>query len=528
MSSVESRIALPLVQEQRFLNPDLGIEEDFRRIYTLNNYHVGLSENHEGIYSDTARKNTLAVVGIALGDEGKGRIVDNSIETLLANPTIEYVYVIRFQGGSNAGHTVEDDTGIKLALHQVPSSVMYPQALGIMDRGMAIHVEDLQTEVSYVEDATRSLKGRLFLATDAIHITDLERAEEALNNELTEQSKGGTGRGIAPAYAHNLDRRGKKIADLLDASWEEIFSKKYDDYEKVFTTHGKQLSDVLVPDFRKTVRTGKSRTRTVGDKEQFLKRLAKARSWLLKRDMAQNTFLLHRDVFLDPAAGVVFEGSQAAGLDPWLGTRPDTTSSNTRVSGIEEGTGFWKRRNVDQAVGIMKVPYTSSVGARRMPTHIDLPRDLRDLPADATTDQRWAATVREDAGEYGTTTGRPRDINFLDLAFISFNARAADIDMIAVTHLDIAREEDTIKICTHYTDKDGNLVPYQSGLQYQKDVVPQYVEVPGWDGEACQNATTLAELPENAVKFLAFLQARIGYPIVAATTGPRRSNFIEF
>ena len=148
------------------------------------------------------------------------------------------------------------------------------------------------------------------------------------------------------------------------------------------------------------------------------------------------------------------------------------------------------------------------------------------MPHDATIDQKRAAYIREEAHEYGTTSGRPRDILHLDLEMIRYNCRMAGVEALAGTHLDIAREGENIKVCTHYTDLSGNRVPYQPGLRYLKDVIPNYIELPGWDGKKAAKAKSTKVLPENAKKFLAFVQGTTGYPIVAVTTGPARKNFV--
>jgi hypothetical protein len=150
-----------------------------------------------------------------------------------------------------------------------------------------------------------------------------------------------------------------------------------------------------------------------------------------------------------------------------------------------------------------------------------------DLDENATQDQRVGARIRRDAHEFGTTTGRPRDINFLDLEFMRYNARMSGIEVLAATHLDIARADEPIKVCTHYT-KDGKVVPYQPGLAYQEGVTPHYIELPGWDGKACSKARTMEDLPDNALRFLAFIQARTGLPFVAATTGAKRDSMVKF
>jgi len=526
--------------------------QDFRRIYEQNTTTLGLPQKYNGIFSHLSRQNTVSIVGIALGDEGKGRIVDNTIETLLEKKGVKHVYVIRFQGGNNAGHTVEKN-GTKLALHLIPSFVFYEKAFGLMDRGMVVHVEDLRTEVSYVEDVVGSLTKRLFLSDDAILCTDLERAEEFLNTYIEEGSKGGTGRGIGPSYAHHYDKTGLRISDLLESDWQKKLEKRFLTYQKIFSTFDLTLSDIEVPDFQTTVQNKKASKRKVGSKQLFLKRLSDARNWLIKRNFVVNSFPLHIQVSSDPSIGIIFEGAQAAGLDVWTGTRPDVTSSNTTTYGIREGTGFWHVHDIDKRIGIIKLPYTSSVGARKMPTHINLSSTspspkinnagsqnsplllgegqgevITNDQGQLTKDQTWALWIREAAHEYGTTTGRPRDITFLDLPFLRYNIRMSGVEMLIGTHLDTARDEDTIKVCTHYVNKNGQNIPYQPGLHYLTDVVPKYIELPSWDGARCQKAKTKRELPKKALQFLSFIQLQTQTPIIAATTGPDRKHIVYF
>lgn len=522
-----TRVSLPRLQELRFRSPHEGIEKSLDRIYQRNQIELGWPTDAQHLFEGIARKNTVAVIGAALGDEGKGRIVDNKIQCLLNMPDVKIVDVIRFNGGNNAGHTIEKD-GVKLALHVVPSGVMYEETVGIMDRGEIIHPEDLQTEVIYAENKVGDLRGKLILSEEAILCTDLERAEETLNGIKRGEARGGTGRGISPAYAHHYDRQGLEIQHLMKDNWREILSEQYDMYGKMLGAFDMNSSETEIPDYKATLKEGKEIKRKVGNKEEFLDRLETAREWILDRNMVSNTFQIHKEIFSDMKHGVLFESAQAGGLDAWLGTRPDVTSSNTRASGIEEGTAFWRPQDIQDRIGVFKITYTSSVGARDMPTDTHLSKKTNDLPENATSDQIRAAWIRDEANEKGTTTGRWRDIDNLDLALINYNIRMSGIEMLAGTHLDIARKDENIKVCTHYTDSKSNFVPYQPGLKYQEGAVPHYVELPSWDGQSCRRAKSINDLPENAVKFLAFIQARTGVPIVAVTTGPARENFIPF
>lgn len=516
------------VRKKNFLTVvEKNIQKDLNRIYKRNQVILGWPKGKLRMFDKYARKNSVAIVGAALGDEGKGRLIDNAINTLLHKKGIKGIYIIRFQGGNNAGHTVEREN-ITMALHVVPSGIFYSKAISIMDRGMIIHPEDLQVEINYVEDAVGSMQDRIFLSDDAILCTDLERAEEQLNGVKEGKSKGGTGRGIGPAYAHHYDKTGLRIADLMEENWQEKLENRYDRYTKEFDAYNLKLAEINVPDFYTIKKKKIPAVRMVGDKKIFIDRLRKVRSWLIRRNIVTNTFLLHQKIANDPDIALVIEGAQATGLDSWIGTRPDVTSSNTSAFGIREGTAFWRPYDIANRIGVIKIPYTSSVGVRRMPTHVDLPKDLADLPADASEDQKWAAFIRKTAHEYGTTTGRPRDINKLDLAFLTYNARMAGIETLAVTHADLSRETDKIKVCTHYTDHQGNYIPYQPGLRFITNYVPQYITLPGWDGEACRKAKKMKDLPVNCLKFMAFIQARTGFPVVAATTGPERNSLVTF
>lgn len=524
MSKAETAFSLHSRQRELLLNPRPA-EEQYDLIYNKGQLPLGWPLGAQRLFAELARRYTVAIVGVALGDEGKGRLVDNKIEELLEIPGVEKVAVIRFQGGNNSGHTLQIN-GESVGLHQVPSGVMYEETIGIMDRGMVVHPEDLMTEIGYIENKVGDTRGKLLLSADATLVTDLERAEEDLNNIKQKKTAGGTGRGISPAYAHYIDRLGLNIHDLMADNWRETLGAQYDRYVKEFSVFGIDLATAFVPDFKKSKQTKKKEVREVGGREEFLDRLEAARTQIVERDMVRDLFVYHRSVYQDLRFGVLIEGAQAAGLHRDLGTRPDVTSSDTSIDGIKVG-GVWQAQDFLEKIGVFKVTYSSTVGNRRMPTHIDLPKNLADLPADATDDQKRAAYIREEAKEFGTTTGRPRDILNLDLENMRFNCWAAGIEVLVGTHLDIAREGEVIKVCTHYTNQAGERVPYQPGLRFQEGVIPHYIELPGWDGEAVARAKGIEELPDNALRFLAFIQGTTGYPIVAVTTGPARENFIS-
>lgn len=519
-------------QVQLFFNPSRGLKEDYDRAYHHNLIEVGWPAGVVPLFDPRVKENTCAVVGAALGDEGKGRIVDNKVTSLLEIPEVQLVQVIRFQGGNNAGHTVEGNDGRKIDGHLVPSFYLYEAAVGIIDQGVIVH-QDLETEVGYIEDRVGDVGGRLIVSENAILATDLERAEEGLNKlKSSGKTDGGTGRGIGPSYGHHTDRSGTVVADLIGRQWREIFSNRYDQYQRDFAAWGLSLSDTEVPDFEKSRVTHTNETRSLGTKAEYLDRLEHFRDWLSARDFVRNTYCMHRDAYNNPSIAKLFEGAQGAGLDVWLGTRPDVTSSNTSVYAVREGTGVYIAENIEEKIGVFKLTYTSDVGTmRHLPTQIELAREIRkasDLAPGATDDEKYGANVRDEGHEFGTTTGRPRSISFLDFEIMRYNARMSGIETLVATHIDIARKNRPIKVCTHYTDARGNVVPYQPGLKYLAEVNPNYLVLPGWDGEACRSAKSLDKLPENAQKFLSFVQARVGYPIVGVTSGPSRDNLLIF
>lgn len=511
----------------RMLDPIPFIATDYQRIYEEKQILIGMPGGVELAMGYLARENTVAIIGAQFGDEGKGRILDNVLETSLKNTGVKLAHVVRFQGGANAGHTVYTPDGEKIALHQIPSSINSELAIGIMDSGMSIHMGDLITEIEDAEKAG-DLRQRLILSRDAHLITDLERAEEVLNRRRSGgNSDGGTGRGISPAYGNALTRTGKQIKDLMAEDWKTVFGKRYDRYVKEFDVHGYSLSDMDVPDLRKTRDNGKAETRKLGTKEEFLDRLEETRNWYIKRDesqpdkpsMIQNTFVIHRDAFNNPSIAYLFEGAQAVGLHHALGRLPDVTSSDTTVYGILPGTKLWKPGDIKMVMGVGKLTYMSSVGAVKM---------ITDAEED---DPEYVQWVRDKAHEYGTTTGRPRDICSLDLALMRYNIRVGGIEALAMTHLDIARKNVPIKVCTHYERVNENgkteVVPYQPGIEYQEGVTPIYIELPGWDAQEAQNANSIDDLPLEALQFLSFIQAQTATPIVAVTNGPERDRYIE-
>lgn len=255
--------------ERRALRPYEGVAEDFDRIYNRGEMTVGSPALAQELFTRAATEpSRTVIIGGQLGDEGKGRLVDNEIDSMLNLRNVRRVNVIRFQGGNNAGHTVQREIteagvtrDVKLALHTVPSGVMYPEAIGIIDAGVVVNPEDLQTEVGYVEaePSIGDIRDKLYVSENAVLNTDLERVMEWANTLLTHNATGGTSRGIGPSYAGHYDRTGLKLRDFMDEKWRDLLGKKYEQLEATLkAVHGKELATAEVPDFAATVREKKA------------------------------------------------------------------------------------------------------------------------------------------------------------------------------------------------------------------------------------------------------------------------------
>lgn len=556
-------------QEQLYWDPEFQLKKDLHEIYDLGHVEVGWPEGAKRMFDAYARAHSAGFVGLMFGDEGKGRIVDDKLKQLLSVDGVKMAYVVRWNGGSNAGHSLESEQG-RFAVHQVPSGILYPEAIGVMDKGMVINPENLKIEIEDIEEKVGDLRGKLVLSEEAILNTDLERAEEVVNRMLSGgKSDGGTSMGISPSYSHSYDRTGLNTKDLFEESqtgemsWRDKLGERYDRYEKIFKALGYDLKDIEVPDLRATRTNKKATPRKVGTKDEFLDRLEMVRTWFADRDqymadrkMITNTYLLHHEIFNDLSKGLILEGAQGIGLHPWIGNRPDVTSSDTTLYGPISGTGVYRPQDIADRMGVFKLTYTSKVPQQDMPTAIHLPpKDLlpKVLPNSKenkiiwkqfiednrkyfTRDQIHALWIIMAAGEFGTTTGRLRGIQHLDMEVMKYHARMGGLEVLGATHMDIAKideetgEPEPILVCTHYT-KNGKVVSYQPGLEHQKGVEPHFELLPGWDGQKVASASSVEDVARdapNALKFLSFIQRRTGLPIVVATTGPKRGQLIPF
>lgn len=453
----------------------------------------------------STRKHSIAVEGGAFGDEGKGRIVDVLCSQFAQGGAPLCVY--RWNGGANAGHTVVAH-GVKISLHQLPSGVLTENADVILGKGMVLHPGDLVTEIEEVHAKFGAVPARLHIDEMAVLSLDTHRALEGALREWESGGKGATGRGISPAYADVLLRHPVRARDLAAPDWRERLGKHYDLYAAFIRGLGGDLAAAVVPLLRRS-----DSPHRVGDRAAFLDGLAPQRATL--KPYIQSVYNMVRERWHDDATAWVFEGAQAVGLDPRFGIYPDITASDPTFGGILHSTeGVVFPEDIAVRAGAIKATYTSSVGTRRPPTLMDPP---------------LAARIREDAHEYGATTGRPRDIAYIDLPCLRFYARVSGMTHVILTHLDICYPEVPIQVCTHYVHAEtGDVTDYRPDQQVLDSVRPFYIELPAWDGKAIQDAQTLAALPTPALQYVDFLAQALGVTPIYGTTGPSREALVSW
>lgn len=445
------------------------------------------------------RHNSAVVVGGILGDEGKGRVTDELITHFLKKFKKAIVY--RDNGGANAGHTVQVGNK-KIALHQLGSGILHNNCTIILGKEMVLHPEDLVSEILAVEKLKESkVTNQLIIDEMAVLALDTHRAFESTLKIYNGSGKGSTGRGISPAYADIIYRHPLRMRDLKKRNWKTLFEKHYDLYEKLNAGFNQKLKDIKV-----TRVAGKPVN--VGTKEKFISRLEQDRK-ILKNYILNVHELLEKN--WNGKTPIVFEKAQALGLDKRWGIYPDVTASNCAPDGIHSSTeGIVNPDKINIKLAVIKSTYTSSVGSRKLPTMME---------------KKLAHKIREDANEYGSTTGRPRDIAYLDIPMLSYLCRVGKIEDMVFTHMDIAYKNTPIKICIHY-EINGQKVEYRPDQEFLNLVKPIYKEFKSWNVEKLRAAKTFSELPKSAQVFIKYICKQTETNPFMLTSGPERNAMI--
>ena len=416
------------------------------------------------------------ILGLQWGDEGKGKIVDVLTE--------DYNIIARFQGGPNAGHTLEFD-GIKHVLHTIPSGIFHDNKLNIIGNGVVIDPVILKTEIDKLHELDVDLSNKLMISRKAHLILPTHRLIDKAS-ELSKGKKkiGSTLKGIGPTYMDKTGRNGLRVGDLELDGWEEKFNnltKKHlnliDNFNVDFDFNIQKLSD----DFTESIK--------------FLKKIK----------FIDSEHFLNRSI--DEGKKVLGEGAQGSLLDIDFGTYPYVTSSNTTSAGACTGLGIAPNK-INKVYGIFKA-YTTRVGSGPFPT------ELFD-----STGERMAKI----GNEFGATTGRPRRCGWLDLVSLKHSITVNGVTDLIMMKGDVLSGIDKIKVCTKY-NYNGEVVDYMPFSIMDENIEPIYEEINGWEEDITQ-AKSYNDLPLNFKNYVAFLEDKLNLKIKIVSVGPDRKQTI--
>ena len=416
------------------------------------------------------------VIGSQWGDEGKGKIID-----FLAAKSD---YIVRFHGGNNAGHTVNNNKG-EFVFHLIPSGVFNPNSTNIISNGVVIDLEVLVNEIEALEDIGIVIKGRLLISPRAHLIMPYHKIlDEIYEREKGQEKSGTTKRGIGPAYADKVSYNGIRIGDLLD---DEIFSRRLKTQlalkNKILSAFGEE--NLIQEDIEK----------------EFLSFKRKISSFVKETSGIINSAI-------DDGKQVLFEGAQGMFLDNDWGTYPYVTGSSVLANSVTAGAGV-SAQKVESIIGVAKA-YTTRVGEGPFPTELN---------------NKIGDTLRKLGNEFGATTGRKRRCGWLDLELLRFAAKINGFSSFAITKLDVLDSFQEIKISTNYLYKDKKINYEDLGLNDINKVKPVYQTLRGWSSPT-KGITRYSQLPIEAKKYLQFIEEELQIPITLVSTGSKRNETI--
>ena len=426
----------------------------------------------------SAQSKITAIVGAQWGDEGKGKITD-----FFAGQSD---YVVRFHGGNNAGHTVIVNNNI-FKLHLIPSGVIYGSPISIIGNGVVVDPKALLNEISYLKE--KGIEPKLSVS-DRCHIIMPYHIEldSALSGHQAELAAGSTGRGIAPVYADKMFRNGIRMIDLLEP---DILKQKLEKgYAFAKGIIEKSLNKKMISEPKSIF-------------QDYINFGIKLKDYV--SDTSVELYKAHQN-----GKSILFEGAQGISLDVDHGIYPYTTSSNTAAGHISTGTGV-SFRDIDRIIGVVKA-YLSRVGESPLPSEID---------------GEMAEKIRDVGGEYGTTTGRPRRIGWLDLVQVRQAVRVNGLTEIALTKLDVLNGIKEIPVCIDYEIDGSTVSEMPASLTMYRNAKPVYKTLEGWDSipdniwDKGFNA-----LPKEIHNYIDFIEQAVGCSVKIISVGPQRHETI--
>lgn len=416
------------------------------------------------------------ILGLQWGDEGKGKIVDYLADN--------YDMVCRFQGGPNAGHTIKIGDN-KYVLHTIPSGVFREKSLNLVGNGVVIDPTTFVKELANLDNAKIPYRDRLFIARKAHLILPTHRYLDAASEAAKGISKiGSTLKGIGPTYMDKTGRNGLRVGDLALSGFREKYDSLKEKHLRLIKLHPEIDFDLA------------------GEEERWFGALEELRSL----SFVDGEYFVNEAI--DAGKNILAEGAQGSMLDIDFGTYPFVTSSNTVTSGVCNGLGIAPAK-IDKVYGIAKA-YCTRVGSGPFPTelHDEVGEKLRKIGL-----------------EFGATTGRPRRCGWIDIPQLAYTVMINGVTDIIITKLDVLDDFPTINYCDKY-NVDGNLTHKMPYDLCEKDILPVYQQVPGWN-QSLDAITDFSDLPKEAKSYLNILQKLLKTRISMVSTGPERRKILE-
>ena len=416
------------------------------------------------------------LLGLQWGDEGKGKIVD----VLTKN----YDIIARFQGGPNAGHTLEFD-GIKHVLHTIPSGIFHKNAINLVGNGVVIDPVIFRRELDSLSKYGLDLKSKLLISRKAHLILPTHRLLDAASEASKGKAKiGSTLKGIGPTYMDKTGRNGIRVGDLEMKDWKKKYRALANKHVSMIDFYNSEIEydlDEMENEFFEAIDI--LATYTFIDSEEYLHRAQKEGKTILA------------------------EGAQGSLLDIDFGTYPYVTSSNTTAAGACTGLGVAPGK-IKKVFGIFKA-YTTRVGSGPFPTELF---------------DSYGETMGRIGNEFGATTGRPRRCGWLDLVALKYAVQINGVTQLMMMKGDVLSGFDKLKVCTSYNYKGEtiNHLPYNIE---EENITPIYTELEGWK-EDLTKMTDASQLPKTLNDYIAFLENELEVPIRIVSVGPDRTQTI--
>lgn len=411
------------------------------------------------------------LLGLQWGDEGKGKVVD------VLTPS--YDMICRFQGGPNAGHTLEFN-GIKHVLHTIPSGIFHNHCKNVIGNGVVIDPVILKKEIDALIKMGVDVKKQLLVSKRAHLILPTHRLLDAASEASKGKEKiGSTLKGIGPTYMDKTGRNGIRVGDITLSNFKERYTALVEKHKQLLAFHQYEYN--------------------LGELEPI---------WFEAIESLKQLTLIDSEYYVNEALKsgkkILAEGAQGSMLDIDFGTYPFVTSSNTMTAGCCTGLGI-PPGSVGNVIGIFKA-YCTRVGSGPFPTELN----------DATGE-----TMRKIGNEYGSTTGRSRRCGWLDLPALKYAIMINGVTELTMMKADVMDDFDTIKICTHYliNGKETEVLPFDV---INTEITPVYKEMKGWK----QNITAANNLPEELLNYISFIEQSTGVQISIVSVGPDRKQTI--